>query len=111
MGFVICVSDTCVFVRQDDDLLWVYVTLYVDDVLIGGISGESIKKVADKYGAMFDLRFWEKAVEYEANTKQLKISQSACIARMVEKYTKSIQNRYTIRVWKAKSWSNVKKGT
>ena len=93
MGFVACVSDPCIFVRQDEHLSWVYVTLYVDDMLIGGASVVSIKQVADELSSHFQLKTLGKVrfslgieVEYEMSKKQLKISQSACITRMVEKF-------------------------
>ena len=93
MGFVACVSDPCIFVRQDEHLSWVYVTLYVDDIFIGGASVVSIKQVADELSSHFQLKTLGKVrfilgieVEYEMSKKQLKISQSACITRMVEKF-------------------------
>ena len=92
MGFAACVSDPCVFVRKDDNKSWIYVTLYVDDMLIGGVSNDSIKKVADEQLSHVNLKTLGKVrfilgieVGYEMNMKQRKFSQSACIARMVEK--------------------------
>ena len=66
MGFVACVSDPCVFVRRDDNDSWVYVTLYVDDMLIGGVSGDSIKKVTDELSSHFSSRHWEKCDLFSA---------------------------------------------
>ena len=68
-------------------------TLYGDDMLIGGLSFDSIKKVADELPSRFRLKSLGKVrfilgieVEYEVGANQLKISQSACITRMVEKF-------------------------
>lgn len=54
MGFVAFVSDSSVFIRQDGSLSWMYVILYVDDVLIGGTSADSIKKILDELVSHFD---------------------------------------------------------
>ena len=68
----------------------IYVTLYVADMLIGGVSNDSIKKVADKLSSHFKLKtvlfILGIEVGYEIHMKQLKISQNTCIARMVEKF-------------------------
>ena len=90
---MVCVSDPCVFVRQNDNLSWVYVTVYVDDMLIGGVSETSIRKVADELSNHFQLKTLGNVryilgleVDYKKSKKQLKINQSACIAKLVEKY-------------------------
>ena len=97
MGFVACVSDTCVFVRRDGNSSWICVTLYVDDMLIGGVSVDSIKQVADELSSQYRLKTLEKVqfifgieVEFEMGANQLKIIQSACITRMVEKFNQVI---------------------
>ena len=60
----------------------IYVTLYVDDMLIGGVSNDSIEKVADELSSHFKLKTLGLVrfilgieVGYEINMKQLKISQ------------------------------------
>ena len=93
MSFVACVSDMCVFVRRDGNLSWVFVAFYVDDMLIGGVSVDSIKQVADELSIHFRLKTLGKVrfkfgieVVYEMGANQVKISQSACITRKVEKF-------------------------
>ena len=46
------------FVRKDSKS-WVYVKLYVDDMLIGAKTIDSIKKVANELSSHFSLKFWE----------------------------------------------------
>uniref|UniRef100_A0AAV1V2H8 Reverse transcriptase Ty1/copia-type domain-containing protein n=1 Tax=Peronospora matthiolae TaxID=2874970 RepID=A0AAV1V2H8_9STRA len=93
MGFVACVTDPCVFVRHNGHLLWIYVTLYVDDMMIGGTSDMLIDKVADEFSSHFKLKTLGNVrfilgieVEYAHQTKKLKISQAACINRMIVKF-------------------------
>nr|CCA19616.1 putative polyprotein [Albugo laibachii Nc14] len=92
MGFTKCLSDSCMFVRKGSKS-WVYVTLYVDDMLIGAKTIDSIKKVANELLSHFSLKILGKVrfilgieVEYKQALQQLKISQGACIQRMVEKF-------------------------
>ena len=93
MGFVPCVADPCVFVRRDGHLSWIYVTLYVDDMLLRGTSAFLIDKVADELASHFKLKTLGNVrfilgieVDYAHQTRKLKISQSACIDRMVVKF-------------------------
>nr|CCA26540.1 putative polyprotein [Albugo laibachii Nc14] len=92
MGFTKCLSDSCMLVRKGSKS-WVYVTLYVDDMLIGAKTIDSIKKVANELLSHFSLKILGKVrfilgieVEYKQELQQLKISQGACIQRMVEKF-------------------------
>lgn len=92
MGFVACVSDSCVFARQDINGSWSYVALYVDDMLIGGVSADSIKNIAHELSDHFWLKTMGNVrfilsieVDYE-QCKQLKIGESAGIARMIIKF-------------------------
>ena len=84
MGFVPCVADPCVFVRRDGHLSWIYVTLYVDDMLLRGTSAFLIDKVADELASHFKLKTLGNVrfilgieVDYAQQTKKLKISQGA----------------------------------
>ena len=93
MGFVPCVSDPCVFVRRYGNLSWIYVTLSVDDMLIGRTSADLIDKVADELSSHFKLKTLGNVrfilgieVDYAQHTRKLKISQNACIDRMVIKF-------------------------
>nr|CCA24274.1 putative polyprotein [Albugo laibachii Nc14] len=93
MGFTKCLSDLCMFVRKDSKS-WFYVTLYVDDMLIGSRIIDSIKKVASELSYHFSLKIFGKVrfilgieVEYKQDLRQLNISKEACIQRMVEKFS------------------------
>uniref|UniRef100_A0AAV1ULX7 Reverse transcriptase Ty1/copia-type domain-containing protein n=1 Tax=Peronospora matthiolae TaxID=2874970 RepID=A0AAV1ULX7_9STRA len=81
MGFMACVTDPCVFIRRDGHLSWIYLTLHVNDMLIGGNSAISIDKVADELSSHFKLKTLGNLrfilgieVEYAHQTKKLKIS-------------------------------------
>ena len=91
MGFVACVLDPCVFVRDDQNFSWIYETLYVDARWLKVLL-DIIYKVADELAShsksktLVNVRFiLSIEVEYAQQTKKLKISQSACIDIMVEK--------------------------
>ena len=84
MEFVPCVTNQCVFARRDGHLSWIYVTLYVDDMVLGGISATLTDKVADELAIHFKLKTLGHVrfilgieVEYAQQTKKLKISQGA----------------------------------
>jgi hypothetical protein len=92
MGFKQCVSDSCIFVRHEG-VASAFVTLYVDDMMIGAKSLMAIKTVADELSTHFKLKQLGSVrfilgieVEYDMHQRRMKISQSACIARMTEKY-------------------------
>ena len=92
MGFTPCISDSCIFVRKDENN-WTYVSLYVDDMIIGAKSIQSIKKIADELAEHFQLKVLGNArfilgieIDYDQQARTLKISQAACISRMVDKY-------------------------
>lgn len=92
MGFTLCILDSCIFVRKDENN-WTYVSLYVDDMIIGAKSIQSIKKIADELAEHFQLKVLGNArfilgieIDYDQQARTLKISQAACISRMVDKF-------------------------
>ena len=95
MGFTQCVADSCIFVRRDGDS-WVYVALYVDDMLVGASSLKAVEAVRLELANEFKLKnlgcvrfILGIEVDYDRVTRKLKISQSACITRMVDKFNQN----------------------
>ena len=62
-----CGMDPCVFVRKDDNKSWIYVTLYVDDLLIGGVLDDSIKNIAYELSSHFMLKTLKKCGSFSAS--------------------------------------------
>jgi hypothetical protein len=102
LGFKHCTSDSCIFVRFDGSNA-VYIALYVDDLLIGAKSRETIEVIKSELESEFKLKTLGQArfilgmeVDYNREAKQLTISISACIMRMVERFgqtnAKSVSN-------------------
>ncbi|KAI9905634.1 hypothetical protein PsorP6_013785 [Peronosclerospora sorghi] len=72
---------------------WVYVTLYVDDLLIGAKTFEVIQDIASEIGKKFNLKVLGSVcfilgieVDYNQEKIQLKMIQGTYIERMVDKY-------------------------
>ena len=61
-----CVSDPCVFVRKDDNKSWIFVTLYVNDLLIGGVLNKPIKEIAYELSSHFMLKTLKKRGSFSA---------------------------------------------
>ena len=59
MRFTQCTSDSFIFVRQDFKS-WIFVALYVDDMLIDGKTVRSIKTIANELSTHFKFQLSEK---------------------------------------------------
>ena len=66
IGVLWHVSDPCVFVRKDDNKSLIYVTLYVDDLLIGGVLNKPIKEIAYELSSHFMLKTLKKCGSFSA---------------------------------------------
>ncbi|KAI9915828.1 hypothetical protein PsorP6_007975 [Peronosclerospora sorghi] len=94
--------NACIFIKQVNKS-WVYVTLYVDDLLIGAKTFEVIQDIAAEIGKKFNLKVLGSVrfilgseVDYDQEKRHLKMSQGTYIQRMMEKYnqddTKPVYN-------------------
>ena len=55
-GFSISKFDECVYVKKEGGVVVTYLLLYVDDMLVVGISKEAVQKVKDDLSAAFDMK-------------------------------------------------------
>ena len=62
-----CGMDPCVFVCKDDNKSWIYVTLYFDDLFIGGVLDDSIKNIAYELSSHFMLKTLKKCGSFSAS--------------------------------------------
>lgn len=85
MRFKQSATDSCIFIREDINSQ-IYVTLYVDDMLISAKSIDTINEVASEISKHFKLKMLGNVrfifgieVDYIQGTCQMKISQGAFI--------------------------------
>nr|CCA27625.1 putative polyprotein [Albugo laibachii Nc14] len=102
MGFSQCRSDSCIFIRQQGNSI-IYITLYVDDMLVVATTTEEIEDMHTKLSNRFKMKDLVNArfvlgieVSYKREARKLKINQESSIRRMVERFNqekaKSITN-------------------
>nr|CCA21486.1 putative polyprotein [Albugo laibachii Nc14] len=102
MGFSQCRSDSCIFVRQQGNSI-IYITIYVDDMLVGAKMTEEIEDIHTKPSNRFKMKDLGNArfvlgieVNYEREARKLKINQESSIRRMAERFNqekaKSVTN-------------------
>ena len=118
MGFVACVSDPCIFVIQGENssrgLRDFVCRWHANWWCFGWLDHASCRWNVEFFSAQYTGQSainsrYQSRIRDEFKTAQ--VSQSTCITLMIEYSIKSVQNRYTIRVWKAKLWSGVNKET
>nr|CCA23660.1 putative polyprotein [Albugo laibachii Nc14] len=87
-----CRSDACIFVRRDQTN-FVYVALYVDDMLISAQSLDVIEDISNQLAKVFTMKklgmakfILDMKLSYNVKKKLMHLSQKACINRMVERF-------------------------
>ena len=92
MRFKQSATDSCTFIREDINSQ-IYVTLYVDDMLIGAKSIETIRGVASELSKHFKMKILGNVrfiigieVDYMQYIRQMTISQGAFITRMIQRF-------------------------
>ncbi|KAJ0392071.1 hypothetical protein ATCC90586_011078 [Pythium insidiosum] len=95
LGFGPCVSDPCIFVKHVDGE-FVYISLYVDDLLIAAKDVNLVQEVKDQLKRHFKMKDLGPAkfvigmeIEYHVDSKVLTIKQSQFIRRLVDKYNQA----------------------
>nr|CCA19209.1 putative polyprotein [Albugo laibachii Nc14] len=96
-----CRSESCIFVRQQRNSI-IYITLYVDDMLVGAKTTEEIEDIHTKLSNRFKIKDLGNArfvlgieVSYEREARKLKINQESSIRRMVERFNQEIAKSVT----------------
>ena len=97
IGYRICEYDCCVYVRSLDDGSFIFLLLYVDDMLILAKSIVEINKLKDLLSREFDMKdlgatkkILGMDIRKDRDAKRLLLSQVGYVKKVLERY--SIQN-------------------